>query len=317
MTDNTRNTGVVSIGELSRLTGVPIRTIRFYCDQGILAAQRTSGGHRTFDPATAVDQLLLVRRLRALGVSLTAIVDVLAGTVSVADAVAAERRALDTELAALTWRRASLRAVEEASPAERAARLEVLGAVQDRRRTHDAIVAFWRRVLTPIPPDLLDDFVAMNVPDLPHDPDTHHIAAYAELATLITDPAFHSVISRQLWRSDRTAIRHKRELLTGVAPAYQSAIDRLITHQPPRPGPELDQFVDAHATARGTRDTPRFRRELLNGATDTDPRIHRYWRLTDEVTGTPTLGAAHQWLYESLTQSVDPLPAAPGRTQRR
>ncbi|MBF6299470.1 MerR family transcriptional regulator [Nocardia amamiensis] len=294
---------------MSRLTGVPVRTIRFYCDQGLLESHRTSGGHRTFDPVTAVDRLLLVRRLRALGVSLTAIVDVLAGTVSLADAVAAERRELDAELAVLTWRRASLRAVEDASPAERAARLELLAAVQDRHRTHDAIVAFWRRVLTPIPPDVLDDFVAMNVPGLPHDPAPHHIAAYAELAALVTDPALHAITAHQLWRSDRTAIRHKRELLTGVARACQSAMHRLITQQRPGPGPELDQFVDAHAAARGTRDTPQFRHELLIGATDTDPRIHRYWRLTDEVTGVPTLGAAHHWLYDALTRSVDPAAA--------
>ncbi|NQE70567.1 MerR family transcriptional regulator [Nocardia gamkensis] len=81
MTDDTRHTGSVSIGELSRLTAVPVRTIRFYCDHGILDSHRTTGGHRIFDSGTAVDRLLLVRRLRALGVSLTAIADVLAGTV--------------------------------------------------------------------------------------------------------------------------------------------------------------------------------------------------------------------------------------------
>ncbi|MFI9414131.1 MerR family transcriptional regulator [Nocardia gamkensis] len=309
MTDDTRHTGSVSIGELSRLTAVPVRTIRFYCDHGILDSHRTTGGHRIFDSGTAVDRLLLVRRLRALGVSLTAIADVLAGTVSLADAVAAERRALDTELAASTWRRASLRAVEDAASTQlAAARLEAVAAVQDRHRTHDAIVAFWRRVLTPIPPGLLDEFVAMNVPGLPDDPPAHHIAAYAELVSLTADPALHVAMSRQFWRSNRTVIRHRRELLTGVAQACQAAGHRLLTHQPPRPGPELDQFVDAHAAARGTRDTPRFRHELLSGATDTDHRIRRYWHLTDVITHTPTVGAAHHWLYLALTRSVD----APG-----
>jgi DNA-binding transcriptional MerR regulator len=306
VTDNTRDAGLVSIGELSRLTGVPVRTIRFYCDDGILDSRRTSGGHRTFDPSTAVDQLLLMRRLRALGLPLTAIVDALAGTVSIADAIAAERSALDTELAALTWRRASLRAVEDASPAERSARLASLAAIQDPHGTHDTIVAFWRRIFAPLSPDLLDAFVAMNVPDLPHDPAPRHIAAYAELAALITDPALHTVMSRQFWRSDRTPIRHKRELLTGVAQACESASHRLIAHEPPRPGPELDQFVDAHAAARLTRDTPQFRQELLIAATDTDHRIRRYWHLTDEVTGALTVGTTHHWLYDALTRSVDP-----------
>ncbi|MEU7633813.1 MerR family transcriptional regulator [Nocardia sp. NPDC049220] len=299
----------MSIGELSRLTGVPVRTIRFYCDNGILDSHRTSGGHRIFDPGTAVDQLLLVRRLRALGLSLTAIVDVRSGTVSLADAVTAERCALDTELAALTWRRASLRAVEDAPRAEQATRVALLAAIRDRRSTHDTIVAFWRRMLAPLSPDMLDGFVAMNVPDLPHDPAPDHIAAYAELAALVTDPALHTVMSRQFWRSDRTPIRHRRELLIGVGQACEVAGHRLIANEPPRPGPELDQFVAAHAAARGTRDTPRLRRELLIGATDTDHRINRYWRRTNEIIGTPTAGAAHHWLYDALTQSVNSAPA--------
>ncbi|NUS93014.1 MAG: MerR family transcriptional regulator, partial [Nocardia sp.] len=35
----------VSIGEAARRTGVPVRTIRFYCDEGLLVTGRTTGGH--------------------------------------------------------------------------------------------------------------------------------------------------------------------------------------------------------------------------------------------------------------------------------
>ncbi|MFX0574498.1 MerR family transcriptional regulator [Nocardia nepalensis] len=302
MTDNTHNGSLISIGELSRRTGVPVRTIRFYCDETILASRRTSGGHRMFDPITAVDQLLQVRRLRALGLGLRPIVDVLAGTVPLAQAVAAERSTLDTELAALTWRRAALLAIEHAPPAERATHLTLLATVQDRHSTHNSVVTFWRRMLTPLPSDMFDGFIEMNVPA----PDPQHIVAYAELATLIADPALRVVMSRQLWRSDRTRIHHKQALLTGVAQACESAGHLLRTNQQPRPGPELDQFVDAHASARGERDTPRFRRQLLTGATDSDHRIHRYWSLTSEVTGTITVGTALHWLYNALTKSVYP-----------
>ncbi|WP_433197420.1 MerR family transcriptional regulator [Nocardia sp. CA-107356] len=304
MTDNTHS--LVSIGELSRLTSVPVRTIRFYCDEAMLESRRTSGGHRMFDPATAIDRLLLVRRLRALGLGLAPIMDVLTGTMTLAEAVASERSALDTELAALTWRRAALLAVEDAPPAERAARLELLAAVQDRHSAHDSIVTFWRRTLTPLPQDMFDGFIAMNVPHLPTDPDPHHVVAYAELASLIADPALRVVMSRQLWRSDRTRIRHKLALLTGVAQACESAGHLLLANQQPGPGPELDQFVDAHAAARGERDTARFRQRLLIGATDSDHRIHRYWRLTNEVTGTVTVGAAQHWLYNALLRSISP-----------
>src|SRR5438874_1624688 len=79
----------------------------------------------------AVDQVTLVRRLRGLGLGLPAITDVLGGQRSVSEAVRAARAELDVELAAMAWRRASLVAVEQAAPAERAARLDLLAAAED------------------------------------------------------------------------------------------------------------------------------------------------------------------------------------------
>jgi DNA-binding transcriptional MerR regulator len=98
---DTRGAAVLGIGDLAELTGMPVRTVRFYCDAGILEPQRSAGGHRGFSPS-AVDQLGLVRRLRSLGLGLPAIAHVLAGDRSVAEVVAAERNALDAELAALS-----------------------------------------------------------------------------------------------------------------------------------------------------------------------------------------------------------------------
>ncbi|MGV9431276.1 MerR family transcriptional regulator, partial [Nocardia sp. NPDC003648] len=62
MTDSTPMT----IGELATRTGVAVRTIRFYCDEGLLEVRRTAAGHRVFDRA-AVDRLRLLRRLRTFG----------------------------------------------------------------------------------------------------------------------------------------------------------------------------------------------------------------------------------------------------------
>lgn len=91
--------GTLGIGDLAALTGVPVRTIRFYCDEGVIEAGRSAGGHRRFD-ASAVDRLRLVRRLRGLGLGLPGIVAVLTGDLSLEEAVTAERRAADAALAA-------------------------------------------------------------------------------------------------------------------------------------------------------------------------------------------------------------------------
>lgn len=303
VTYNTRRDGLMTIGELSGRTGVPVRTIRFYCDEGVLDAHRSAVGHRLFDPGTAVDRLQLVRRLRALGLGLPAIMGVLTGATSIADAVAIEKASLDTELAALTWRRAALTAARDASPAQRAARLELLAAVADRGRAHDNLLAFWRGLLTPIAPELFDGFVAMNIPAPPADPTPRQVVAYAELATAVTDPVLTTAMAKQLWRHDPAGIRDKRALLAGIAEACE-VVDPLVTaHVEPRPGAELDRFLTAHAAARRVRPTPEFRRRLLYGADDNHPRIRRYWTLTTQITGTSTTGAAQDWLYRALSRS--------------
>ncbi|WP_327582448.1 MerR family transcriptional regulator [Nonomuraea sp. NBC_00507] len=86
----------LGIGDLARLVGVPVRTIRFYCDEGLIDSVRSTGGHRRFDPA-AVDRLGLVRRLRGLGLGFVSIRRVLDGERSVGEVVAAERAALPAQ----------------------------------------------------------------------------------------------------------------------------------------------------------------------------------------------------------------------------
>ncbi|MFM9444004.1 MerR family transcriptional regulator [Streptomyces acidiscabies] len=50
------------IGELSEETGVAVRLLRYYEEQGLLDAGRTTGGHRVY----ADDAPVVVRRIRVL-----------------------------------------------------------------------------------------------------------------------------------------------------------------------------------------------------------------------------------------------------------
>ncbi|MFC0848880.1 MerR family transcriptional regulator [Streptomyces noboritoensis] len=52
----------MKIGELSRETGVSVRLLRYYEEQGLLESGRTSGGHRSY----AADAPRTVRRIRGL-----------------------------------------------------------------------------------------------------------------------------------------------------------------------------------------------------------------------------------------------------------
>jgi DNA-binding transcriptional MerR regulator len=276
--------GTLGIGDLARQTGVPVRTIRFYCDEGLLAPARSTGGHRRFD-ASAVDRLRLVRRLRGLGLGLRAIADVLVGEQPLADAVAAERAVLDREVAALAWRRSVLRAVEETP-----ARMALLSVVADGFAAHDTLVRLWRPLTAGPSAGMFLDVSAPRPPELPT---PAQVVAYAELVSLAD-----RTLATQLRAS--TLVGHRAMDDLGVA--CQLALPRMTAGQ--RPGPVLDRFVAAHATAANTRDSPEFRRALDHrAAADRHPRLRRYWRLAGEVTGTP-VGVAHTWLLDALHESV-------------
>lgn len=61
---------MVAIGEASRMSGVPIETIRYYEREGIIAkAGRTASGRRVYTGAE-ISELRFIRRCRDLGFSI-------------------------------------------------------------------------------------------------------------------------------------------------------------------------------------------------------------------------------------------------------
>ena len=60
----------LKIGQVASYSGVPVKTIRFYCDQGLIRpATRSDGGYRLFDDSIYAE-LSLIRTLRAMDVPL-------------------------------------------------------------------------------------------------------------------------------------------------------------------------------------------------------------------------------------------------------
>ncbi|MFC4910060.1 MerR family transcriptional regulator [Actinomadura gamaensis] len=299
----------LGIGELSRRTGVAVRTIRFYCDEGLLTPVRSGGGHRRFGP-DAVERLRTIRRLRALGMGLVAIRSVLAGEDDLGTAIARERAAVDAELAALAWRSATLRAAEAEDPAGRAARLDLLAAVADGSAAHALLTDFWRAQAVALDSGpYLDALLDMAVPAPPPDPTPEQVVAYAELVGLAQDRSLRAMLrARRLANAEK--VRDEPTLLTGLAEACDRTAPLALAGAAPEPGPELDLFVAAHAAARETRDSPGFRGELAEDLqADREPRMVRYWALTEVVTGVPhVISRAHLWLFEALDRAVEDGP---------
>lgn len=301
---------LLPIGEVARRAGVTVKTVRFYSDRGLLPeAARSAGGHRLYGRA-ALERLRLIRSLRALDLPVPAIRRILApagGPLDVdedvlADALAGQLRDIGSHLAALRWREAALRLVQECPPAERADRLRLIAAVPVPPSTA-VLVRFWRRWLPPrMPARLVAAILDQAVPQPPADPSPADVLAFAGL---------HAVVSSVEPRADKAQpVTHRpgsghrpAVLYAGLSESYALTTPHLRAGDPPRPGPALDSFVAAYAASLSTRDTPAFRRGLA-AELATEPRLDIYWHLTARLTTPATPGAAHTWLREALRSAT-------------
>jgi len=290
-----------TIGQAARMAGVPARTIRFWCDAGVLApAGRSASGYRHFD-AAAVARLDLVRTLRELGLSLDQIRQALGGRTSVSELAAVHAAALDAQIRVLRLRRAVLRVIaarggdiEEAKQMNDLARL----SARERRQIIDEFVD---RTFADVAPDTAAMSIAQRMrtlpAELPDDPSADQVAAWIELAELVADEEFQRRAREMVLASAgpqapaegpdyRAVIEHAgRALADGIDPA--SAEGKLV----------LDRIVPPG--------TPRAGRERLRGQleTFTDERVERYWQLVGILNGRPPFppaAPAFQWLIAAL-----------------
>ncbi|MGW4213071.1 MerR family transcriptional regulator [Lentzea sp. NPDC004789] len=64
------------IGELATKTGVSVRALRYYEEQGLLASERSEGGQRHYGDK-AVDRVRTIQQLYAAGISSASILEML------------------------------------------------------------------------------------------------------------------------------------------------------------------------------------------------------------------------------------------------
>ena len=96
------------IGEVARRTGLPVKTIRYYCDEGLLQPKaRSESGYRLFDEENLAE-LTIIRSLRAMDVSIPELARILevrrAGVCNCSvlkDSIAAKMEAINLRIAEL------------------------------------------------------------------------------------------------------------------------------------------------------------------------------------------------------------------------
>ncbi|HEX3261250.1 MAG TPA: MerR family transcriptional regulator [Pseudonocardia sp.] len=292
---------LLTIGQLARRSGVPVRTLRFWSDAGVLPeTERSGSNYRRYD-AHAVARLDLVRTLRELGLGLDEVRLVLEKRSSVADVAAAHVAAIDARIRVLRTQRAvcTLLARGIDSPRKAAVMNDLTRLSAEERQ--QMIDDFVDAAFDGIDPDAQGAGIAQamrSMPaQLPDDPTTEQVEAWIELAELVSDPAFRSRV-REMATTGATS--DPTEFPTDPnAVIEQAGAAAAAGVEPGTPAAEqvVAQLVPADLDGPG-------RAALADRlATFTDRRVERYWQLLGVLNGWPQRAPsvpAFEWLIAAL-----------------
>jgi DNA-binding transcriptional MerR regulator len=308
----------MNIGELSRLSGLPVKTIRYYSDVGLVPeSDRTVANYRRYDHASLV-RLEFVRTLRELGLDIATIRRVLDRQADLGQVAAAHAEAIGAQIRILRLRRAALRALSRRAPTpEEVDRMNrIAQATADERRR--ILAEFWDNVVGDLPdtPEVaqFQDKVRSVTADLPDDPTDEQVDAWIELAEIVRDEEFRARLRAMGQRSfgGRPAVlpsgpeapRNAHRVTDRVA----AAMDADIAPGTPEAAAVVAELVGPWASAVGRVDDDGYRRELLDQLElSYEPRAERYWQLIAIINGWPPMPTQMPywaWLIEALRATV-------------
>ncbi|MEJ8640990.1 MerR family transcriptional regulator [Streptomyces sp. MS1.HAVA.3] len=304
-----------SIGELSRRTGLTVKTIRFYSDKGIVPpTDRSPAGYRLYG-LDALARLDLARTLRDLGLDLATVRKVLDREASLPEVTEAHANALDVQIRTLRLRRAVLRAIARRGPTtmemDLMHRLATLSQAERRRLVSGFIDdAFKGLHLNP-------EFMTLMrsaMPELPDDPTPEQVEAWVEFAGLCQDADFRVTVRRTAEeQAEEPSQQDVGTLHDALNQAMCERIDEAVSAgllPASANGASLaDSLVGLYAHAFEHSDESDLRRWLLARLqTTTDPHAERYWQLLATINGwpaSPTLAPVYSWFTAVFAKSDD------------
>ena len=295
---------LLSIGQLSQRTGLPVRTIRYWSDVGALPpVGRSAAGYRLYDAECAA-RLQLVRTLRELGLDLNDVRQVLERETTVAAVAAAHVRALDAQIRALRLTRAVLSTVaRRRSDTEEIELMNKLARLSAQER--NAIIQdFIDEVFGGLDADpYLRERMRSIAPDLPDDPTPEQVDAWIELAELVADPDFRRRMRRMAEHNSTARAQAgpgpgrqpvafmfcAKKVALLVGPAREQGI-----------APESAEAAQLLNELLGTTDRAEILERIEAGL---DAQAERYWQLlalTRNEPPRPTTAPDYQWLIQAL-----------------
>ncbi|MHA6799662.1 helix-turn-helix domain-containing protein [Bounagaea algeriensis] len=304
---------LLTIGQLARATGIAVKTLRFWSDEGLVPpADRTPAGYRLYGHDAQL-RLALVRSLRDLDVDLATIRAVLDRDAALADVARTHAAALEVQIRTMRLQRSVLHAIADrdtAAPQEVALMhsLAQLSAAQRRR----LITEFLEDTFSDL--DLGPDFMSQMraaMPELPEDPSQQQLDAWIELGQLVQDEDFRASLRRAAQEQARAigevgqpSPESHRDMAVLLQQRAGQALADGIPPESPQAEPIVDELVAAYARHTGRSDGPEFRAWLLHLFDSSgDERYERYWQLLAVINDwpqQPSTTPAAGWLAEAL-----------------
>lgn len=312
-----------TIGQVARRTGLSVRKVRFYADNGVVEpVQRSEAGYRLYDGA-GMQRLELVRTLRELGFDLPTIRRVLEREVTVTEVAVAHAELLDDQIRTLALRRSVVRAIaRNARDTEEMTLMTKLAQMSDEER-QKIIDDFFDHVFGGLEIDpAFEDRLRTARPNLPDDPSPEQVEAWVELAELVQDDDFRASIRRmsegqaqeiaerrdpgeQDWHANAQDWQRLSERVLELAGA---ALEAGVDPESERGGTIVDELAPEFAAVGGEQDGPGYRARLADRVVQgSDPRAERYWQLLATINGwppVPTATPAWEWFGAALRAAV-------------
>ena len=298
-----------TIGDLSKRTGVPVKTIRFYSDQGILPpAEVTDAGYRRYATPDIV-RLETVRTLRAAGFDIATIRNVLNRDLEPQEAYRLQIEAISMQERTLRRQRSVLeRMLVQDEASGHTDRSRALALLTSAERS-----AFLRNQFDAGMQDIRVDetwwsgFLAAAIEGIPDDLDDEQLAAWVELVEMTSEPSFSEAINRtaqpfwnELMQGSAMDLadwqQHQRAMVDQAREAVRADI--------PPDSPAARKIIDSWTQDLAQVIEPQHIRRLLTHMVEThDPRLAYYWKLIATIKCMPwdqELQQASDWMLAAI-----------------
>lgn len=307
MTTLTGKEPLYPIGELARLTGVSVKTIRFYADSRLLPPARTTDARYRLFSANDIWRLQMIRLLRQLGFGLESIRAIITGDLELGESLDWQLTAIDRQLEQLGRIRAILaqarvQTQQQQKQESREPSLELLqqlgmalsdNSLDRRRFLAEKLRAMVVGAVQAAPPEwqarLLDTFDRI---EFPPELNAEQARAWAELVQLLNDPTFTEeaqYANTHFWKREgqpEFSLEWYNERMFALLTRAQDLATAHVSPDSPEALALAGDWAEFAALTQAKTVTPEF----LTGLAEVTPRlfqkrVQRFWDLIARLSG--------------------------------